>query len=575
MLLHNLRHIPDPATAYKGLRRLRPGHAMIVRDGQIARTWRYWDVGADIARAKARAVDGAKAVREALEDAVELRRIAGVPVGALLSGGTDSSAIAALVQKHSGDQLRTYALGYDADDEDLVRARLMAKRLGTAHREFYFDPAEQWSSFRKISPGSANRSCSCRSCTRSSFARPYGPTAARLSWPGTAPMNCSRLSRPSPDRPAVADDRFTGGLVAPCRLGAIAMAAAAVDGAGGAARRTQGRALSGLCRKAVAASAFGQTAHEQVSEEMANWGRLGPREDYIDKSNFVALMVENCHSVTIATDLPAMLSAVEMRAPFLDQDMTALAFALSWRTKLPADGDPTHLKAILKTAVRDLVPDELLYAPKRGFGHGIQERDVLLGPWRGFVDRAFGDMPNDHWSIRNGHVDCGKVAKTAHPSIGPSWPGYSPSSPGSKVFAPPQASRHDDGTPSRNNHGPATAASSAVRLGAGRAVARHENRTARSKSHGTFADQRRVPAHRHPAGSDPRQRTAGSAAPGVDVGAPSLRNRVRRAARRARLQLPNLPQTWRRRARPFGSPVTQVHICFFRVGPSKFRLALR
>ena len=80
-------------------------------------------------------------------------------------------------------------------------------------------------------------------------------------------------------------------------------------------------------------------------------------------------MVENCHSVTIATDLPAMLSAVEMRAPFLDQDMIALAFALSWRTKLPADGDPTHLKAILKTAVRDLVPDELLYAPKRGFGH--------------------------------------------------------------------------------------------------------------------------------------------------------------------------------------------------------------
>ena len=123
----------------------------------------------------------------------------------------------------------------------------------------------------------------------------------------------------------------------------------------------------------------------------------GPNEDYVDESNFIALMVEDCHSVTIASDLPAMLSAVEMRAPFLDQEMIALAFALSWRTKLPADGDLTRLKLVLKTAVSDLVPAELLYAPKRGFGYGIRERDLFLGPWRAKIDGAIGGIPTDHW----------------------------------------------------------------------------------------------------------------------------------------------------------------------------------
>lgn len=398
MLLHNLRHIPDPATAYKGLRRLRPGHAMIVREGQVERTWRYWDVNTDIARARARASGGATAVREALEDAVELRRIADVPVGALLSGGTDSSAIAALAQRQSGDQLRTYALGYNADDEDLTRARLMAKRLGTAHRELYFDPAEQWSSFCKILAGFGEpimllplvhtfQLCQAIRVDGLKVVM-AGHGADELFYGYLGHLQTARVSR------TIASFEALGSLAAmvPPQWRPRALTALA-------ARRGERKAAlyRGYAAKLWPHLRSAETVHEQVSEEMAQWGRLGPCEDYIDESNFVALMVENCHSVTIATDLPAMLSAVEMRAPFLDQEMIALAFALSWRTKLPADGEPTHLKAILKTAVRDLVPDELLYAPKRGFGHGIQERDVLLGPWRSYVNRAFDEIPTDHW----------------------------------------------------------------------------------------------------------------------------------------------------------------------------------
>ena len=105
-------------------------------------------------------------------------------------------------------------------------------------------------------------------------------------------------------------------------------------------------------------------------------------------------MLENAHSVTIAGDLPAMMASVEIRAPFLDQEIVSLALAVNYRKKVPHFRRPARLKQILKTAVSDLVPDELLYAPKRGFGFDIQERDVLAGPWRKAGDELFSE-PED------------------------------------------------------------------------------------------------------------------------------------------------------------------------------------
>jgi asparagine synthase (glutamine-hydrolysing) len=398
MLLHNLRHIPDPATAYRGLRRLRAGHAAIVRNGHIERMWRYWDVKADIARASVRASAGASAVREVLEEAVELRRVADVTVGSLLSGGTDSSAITALAQRHSTDPLRTYALGYDAEDEDLVRARVMAQRLGTVHREFYFDPAEQWFAFRNILSTYGEpimllplvHTFQLCEAIRSDGLKVVlsGHGADELFYGYLGHIQTAKLSRAIG---ALEILRPLAALVPPQWRPRSITALAAPRGVRKAALYEQYAADLWQHLR------LDDDAAERVSEEMGLWGQAGPCDDYIDESNFVALMVENCHSVTIAADLPAMLAPVEVRAPFLDQEMIALAFALSWRSKLPADGDMTNLKAVLKTAVSDLVPEELLYAPKRGFGHGIRERDVLLGPWRPMADRAFASMPGDHW----------------------------------------------------------------------------------------------------------------------------------------------------------------------------------
>jgi asparagine synthase (glutamine-hydrolysing) len=105
-------------------------------------------------------------------------------------------------------------------------------------------------------------------------------------------------------------------------------------------------------------------------------------------------MIENTHSVTISADLPPMLASVEIRAPFLDQEVVSFALATPVSRKVPWVASLKRLKWILRRAVRDLVPDELLNAPKRGFGFGIPEERVLRGAWRRYGDELFAD-PHD------------------------------------------------------------------------------------------------------------------------------------------------------------------------------------
>lgn len=392
MLLHNLRHIPDPATVYRGLRRLRPGHAMTVRAGKIEKMWRYWDPSNDD-RGVARPIT-AQSIRAGLEKAVALRGVADVPVGALLSGGVDSSAIVAIAQQQNKEQIRTYALGFDAQDEDLRRAREMSKRIGTQHREFYFDPTQQWQVFKNV--------IDC-----------YGEPIMLLPL-----VHAYELCRAIHDDGVKvvlvghgADELFYGytGHVDTARLSSwifrldwLAPVLRLIPGGLGnrplrllsAPRGARKAALySGYAKKTwrgILAGGRLQNLQNYAAQEMAYWGELTPSADYIDESNFVGLMLENAHSVTISADLPAMMNGIEMRAPFLDRDLVAMAWATPYREKVSGK-DPTQLKRILKLAVADLVPHDLLYAPKRGFGFGIPQDQVLRESWGAIGDELFAE----------------------------------------------------------------------------------------------------------------------------------------------------------------------------------------
>lgn len=417
MLLHNLRHIPDPHTAYRGIKRLRAGHAMRIRHGKLEKHWRYWSP------TPTNLITTPIQLRATLEESIALRMRADVPVGALLSGGIDSSAIVALMQRHSTQPIHTYALGFDEDDEDLRRARQIASQLGTQHREFYFSPDEQWIIFNYLISiygepimllPLIHTYTLCRAIQDDGIKVVLtGNGADELFYGYTGHIRTLKISRWLDN---VAPFRS---LLAPLKHSQFGWVA------------TNPGARKAAFYSAIAKSSWSRflsndamfTLSNRAEEELRYWGQLCPSYQYIDESNFVGLMVENTHSVTTAGDLPAMAASIEIRSPFLDQEIIAFALATSPELKIPDIRNQNWLKAILRDAVNDLVPESLLKAPKRGFGMGIQEADVLRGPWRQRVEEMFSEL-NDvdgllskkkikkQWnSFLNGHAPASPIAK--------------------------------------------------------------------------------------------------------------------------------------------------------------------
>ena len=131
--------IVQPHTILRGVKMLLPGHRLVVQQGQEPRVERYWSLGLDRdtelrARSYKEQVD---AVRSALEESVRLQMVSDVPLGAFLSGGIDSSLLVALMAQHtSGERLKTFSVGFEAEGEHLDEtdhAQTTAAFLGTDH----------------------------------------------------------------------------------------------------------------------------------------------------------------------------------------------------------------------------------------------------------------------------------------------------------------------------------------------------------------------------------------------------------------------------------------------------------
>jgi asparagine synthase (glutamine-hydrolysing) len=133
-------YIPDPHSAFRDIRKLPPGYVAEYKDESI-RVRQYWDVptygihdpGSDEA-----CLDE---MERLLREAVRMRLISDVPLGALLSGGVDSSIVVALMARESSAPVKTFSIGFHkADFNEAEYARLVAEKFGTDHHELIVDP---------------------------------------------------------------------------------------------------------------------------------------------------------------------------------------------------------------------------------------------------------------------------------------------------------------------------------------------------------------------------------------------------------------------------------------------------
>jgi asparagine synthase (glutamine-hydrolysing) len=126
------------ATMHQGVRRVPPGYSVVFRGADAPREAAYWRPE-DVRPLHVSDSEATGRVRASLESAVRRQLVADVPVGVFLSGGVDSSALAAFAARHYAGKLRTYSVGFDFDRgvNELPRARRTAAHLGTEHQEVH------------------------------------------------------------------------------------------------------------------------------------------------------------------------------------------------------------------------------------------------------------------------------------------------------------------------------------------------------------------------------------------------------------------------------------------------------
>lgn len=133
-----MEYVPAPSSIFKGIEKLMPAHYLLVERGQL-KTAGYWEPKAE--QQNWTEPEALERLLELLKKSIELRLIADVPLGVFLSGGIDSSAIAALASQLRSEPLQTFSIGFkDSSFDESEHAKCVADHLGTDHNIAWFTP---------------------------------------------------------------------------------------------------------------------------------------------------------------------------------------------------------------------------------------------------------------------------------------------------------------------------------------------------------------------------------------------------------------------------------------------------
>jgi asparagine synthase (glutamine-hydrolysing) len=401
-------YIPDPRTAFSRIQKLPPGHVLEFSHGEI-KTREYWDLprfGSYEPRSEEECLDE---LERRLGEAVRIRLISDVPLGALLSGGVDSSTIVALMSKFSSGPVKTFTIGFGREDFSEARhARLVAERFETDHHELVVEP---------------NFVETLEELTHQ-LEEPFADASIVPTY------YVSRLARKHVTVALAGDggdelfagyDRYLTNLRRRQRFGFVP------DWAGRLYRKhlfpllpggMYGRRflyttslpegdryldeISFLCSDGKERSLFSRDfltfADQSPSafELFRDYLKAAPAGDSLSKLQYLDIKTYMAADVLTKVDRMSMATSLEVRAPLLDHVFAEWVTQLHPRWKLQAGQQKFILK---KLAERVGVPRSVIYRPKRGFGiplvHWFRKElknnllDLLLEPrtmQRGYFD---------------------------------------------------------------------------------------------------------------------------------------------------------------------------------------------
>jgi asparagine synthase (glutamine-hydrolysing) len=391
-------YVPDPRAIYRHVAKLEPGHTLTIERGQHALTpKRYWDVTFD-GDAPSDAVAAASELRARLTEAVDMRLVAEVPLGAFLSGGVDSSAVAAAMARSRREPIDTCSIRFGETDYDESRyAAMVAERYGTRHHT------------RTVDPDDIDLLAALPNVYDEPFADSSALPTFRLCEAARAHVKVA-LSGDGGDEvfggyrryrwhhyEELVRRRLPGGLRRPL-FGMLGAAYPDIAGAPKAvrakstlqaiARDSADAYFQSVCvvpdavREALYTPAFkrdlqGYRARDLLAQRMAD----APTDHHLARVQYADMKTYLPGDILTKVDRASMAHGLEVRVPILDHSFVEWAGRLDPRLKL----NGREGKQVFKRALEPWLPGEVLYRPKMGFA--IPLKSWFRGPMRSIVEQ--------------------------------------------------------------------------------------------------------------------------------------------------------------------------------------------
>ena len=410
--------IPCPHTIFEDAKKI-PAASYLIWDKNGIEVKQYWspfdskrgDQNLSEAEAESR-------MMELLKESVKRRLISDVPLGVFLSGGIDSSAITALAQKEVPGKIKTFSIGFeDASFDESRYASLASKYIGTEHHERTMTPndllnivpslpdiLDEPMADASILPtyllskftrgyvtvalggdGGDELFAGYPTYLAHKFARYYErllgalhPMAIRLA--NLLPVSDDNISFDFKVKKFLAGIGYPHGIRNSVWLGSFS--------------------FSDLT-KALSPGLSNYFDETRIVSEIALHEKEFPLKDQIGLVQYLDLRLYLQESILVKVDRASMASSLEVRAPFLDHELVGFVMGLPSHYKL----NGLTSKYILKRALKNYIPDEIIHRKKKGFG-------VPIAKWvKGELRELFGDMLSSNRIKREGFLNAEYVTQ--------------------------------------------------------------------------------------------------------------------------------------------------------------------
>jgi asparagine synthase (glutamine-hydrolysing) len=375
----SLLYVPAPKSIFKQVRKVRPGHYVVASDKGL-REVEYWDIS--FARTEERTEEQwCESVIETYREAVRLRLISDVPLGAFLSGGIDSSSVVALMAGLTGGAVTTCSIGFkEKEFDELNYARIVAAQFKTEHYEEIVDPDAvgiveklAWHYDEPFADSSA-----VPTYYVSKVARAHVTVA--LSGDGGDEHFAGYRRYYFDQRENAVRSWFPGAIRQPL-FGTLASLYPKADWA---PRIFRGKAtFQNLARSPIEAYFRSVSAvqpelkahllHADLVRELGGYDSLdlfryyyqkADTRDLLSRVQYVDIKTYLTDDILAKVDRASMAVSLETRAPLLDHKLMELVATIPSSLKLRG----MNGKYILKKALEKILPADVLYRRKMGFG---------------------------------------------------------------------------------------------------------------------------------------------------------------------------------------------------------------